>query len=238
MPALEVRGLKRVLEDRDRRFELHVDGIEIERGGRLAVVGPSGSGKTTLFDMLALATPPDACTLFRLGPEDLTSQALSGSPETLAALRRTHFGYVLQSANLIPFLTVEENVLLTQRIAQRGEPAYARELLQHLGIRALRAMPGDLSAGQRHRVAIARAFAHLPSVILCDEPTAALDPVTARDTLRLCVLVAEAVKAGLAIVTHDPALASDLGFRFIAMRTERTGNTVVARLSSEEGGQA
>lgn len=236
MTSLEVRGLVQILEDHERRFELQVRSLTLKPGDRLAIIGPSGSGKTTLLDMLALSTPPNECEHFSLANgRDVTRLLSHRRTGPLARLRARHYGYVLQQANLVPFLTVEENVRLTQRIAHRGTRAYARGLLQRLGITAFRAFPAALSVGQRQRVAIARAFAHHPEIILCDEPTAALDPVSARETLRLCVEAAGQAGAALAIVTHDADLARDMGFSFVPMHTEQRGRLFQASIDDRSG---
>ncbi|MCC6556565.1 MAG: ABC transporter ATP-binding protein [Polyangiaceae bacterium] len=177
--------------------------LRVRRGEVAALLGPSGSGKSTLLITLGLLQPPDRGRI-RLAGQDV----VDGEPRgDLAALRRERIGFVFQKANLIPFLTALENVLVAFEInGIRGAAARRRamELLEYLGLehRADHG-PDALSGGQQQRVAIARALAMAPPLVLADEPTAALDSHRSRDVMQLFRRVAHERGAAVIVVTHD-----------------------------------
>ena len=178
----------------------------IARGEMVALVGPSGSGKSTLLHIAGLLERPDEGEIY------LDGTACSGlSDQRRTELRRMTLGFVYQYHHLLPEFSALENVVVPQMIAGLGrrEAADASlELLDSVGL-AARAdhRPGQLSGGEQQRVAIVRALANAPSVLLADEPTGNLDPHTAEDVFD--VLVARVRDAGLAmlIATHNPELA-------------------------------
>ncbi|ODN70703.1 ABC transporter ATP-binding protein [Methylobrevis pamukkalensis] len=219
MAELVARGLQRTLGDGRRRFRLRIPAFRLESGDRLAIVGETGSGKTTAMDVLALACRPDAATDFSLSAGNTLVDLLAPhGARTLARLRARHFGYVLQTSPLFPFLDLGENAELGQRLAGRRDPDAIRRLLAALRIDLpLRTRIADLSVGQRQRLAVVRALAHRPDFLLCDEPTGALDPRTAGRLLD--TLIAEAGDTGAAIlmITHDEALAASRGFTTLEM---------------------
>jgi putative ABC transport system ATP-binding protein len=173
-------------------------------GEVLALVGPSGSGKSTLLTALGLLNLPDSGQIYLDG-----RLIVDGSqPQTdLAAIRRSRIGFVFQRANLIPFLTAKENVLLALSINDRqGAAAEARaaELLDYLGLADRGGhYPDELSGGQAQRIAIARALALAPPVILADEPTAALDSHRTRSVMALFRRIAHEQGTAVVVVTHD-----------------------------------
>jgi putative ABC transport system ATP-binding protein len=180
-----------------------LDGVslEIPRGSFTAVMGPSGSGKSTLMQCAAGLDRPTSGTVH------LGGQSLAGFDErALAELRRTRIGFVFQSYNLVPALTVEKNVTLPLRLAGgRADQRWVTETLKRVGL-ADRAKhrPAQLSGGQQQRVAIARALVTRPEVIFADEPTGALDLRTARGILELLRQLAGQT---IVMVTHDPMAA-------------------------------
>ena len=178
--------------------------IQTERGEVAALLGPSGSGKSTLLTALGLLNLPEKG---RIWLADQLVAADGAALVDLAAMRRSSIGFVFQKANLIPFLTARENVLLALQLNDRvGREANARatELLGYLGV-ADRAdhHPAQLSGGQQQRVAIARALANRPPLILADEPTAALDSHRGRDVMELFKRIAHEQGAAVVVVTHD-----------------------------------
>jgi len=186
-------------------------GIElaVRPGDLWAIMGPSGSGKTTLLTILGLVTTPTGGSL-RIDGENI----YEGRQPDLARLRREKIGFIFQSPNLIPFLTVRQNVLLPLHLAGvRGQPAEARarELLGYLDI-ADRAdlHPNQLSGGEQQRVAIARALANNPKIILADEPTASLDTERALNVMRLLRRVTNEQNAAVLVVTHDHRLIKEV----------------------------
>jgi putative ABC transport system ATP-binding protein len=174
-------------------------------GEACVLLGPSGSGKTTLLTVLGCMLRPTGGELMLCGePVDWRS------PERLTHIRRVKLGFVFQFAQLLPFLTVAENLEVVGRNSGFSAKVLARrigDLLERLGITAMRyKKPDQLSGGQRQRVAIARAVLHRPAIILADEPTAALDWRHGEEAVRLLVDQAQADGAMLLAVTHDERL--------------------------------
>lgn len=179
--------------------------LRVPRGGFLAVMGRSGSGKSTLLHLAAGLDVPTSGTV-TIG--DTTISTLNETQRTEA--RRQHVGFIFQSYNLIPSLSVEDNITLPLRLAGVSpDHEWLTTVVQRVGIGAhLRRMPSELSGGQQQRVAIARALAGRPQVIFGDEPTGALDLSTATAVLELLRdLVAEFGQT-VVMVTHDPLAAS------------------------------
>lgn len=186
---------------------LHCGELTVGTGAGVAIMGPSGCGKSTLLCLLAgLATPTQ-------GQVTVRSVAISNlSDRRRSRFRREHIGMVYQADNLLPHLTVEENISLQRSIA--GSPDVRTQtsaLLERLDLAPLRdRLPDELSGGQRQRVAVARAVVHSPDVLLADEPTGALDPENARSVIELLVEVQRSTGCTLVMVTHDPAIADYL----------------------------
>ena len=182
--------------------------LRLPAGTFTAVMGPSGSGKSTLLSCAAgLETPTD-------GRVFIDGVALAGSSETaLTKLRRQRVGFVFQQFNLLPTLTVLQNVTLPLRLAgRRVDRAKCVEVLTAVGLGdRLDHRPAELSGGQQQRVAIARALATSPKVIFADEPTGALDSRSAREVLGLLRHAVAAMGQTVVMVTHDPLAAAAAG---------------------------
>lgn len=197
-----------------------LDGVSLALapGEMVGIVGPSGSGKSTLLLIAGLLEPPS------LGSVWLHGQRVSwpgADLDRLRDLRRRNIGFVFQKANLIPFLNARENVALALEIdgvARGVARRRAQELLRGVEL-AHRAenLPAQLSGGEQQRVAVARALANDPGLILADEPTAALDAPRGRQVIGLFREIAERRQAAVAVVTHDPR-ALDLFDRVIELR--------------------
>ena len=192
--------------------------MDVETGTSVAIMGHSGSGKSTLLGLLAgLAIPTH-------GSVTVGAETISSLPESQRVVfRRRALGMVYQADNLLPHLTVEENVGLQLAICRRETSATDRSdpqaLLARLGLSKLaRRLPDQLSGGERQRVAVARAVIHRPGVILADEPTGALDAASARIVIELLVEVHREIGATLVVVTHDPAIAGHLA-RIVHLET-------------------
>jgi len=178
--------------------------MQVQQGEVVALLGPSGSGKSTFLTAVGLVNPPTS------GQVIIGGRLVLDGPNAHANLRtfrRRHIGFIFQKSNLIPFLTALENVQIALQL--NGEsPSAARhrslELMDYLGIAdRVNNRPSELSGGQQQRVAIARALANHPSVILADEPTAALDGQRGRQVMELFAQVAHEQSAGVIVVTHD-----------------------------------
>ncbi|MBE3008793.1 ABC transporter ATP-binding protein [Microbispora sp. NEAU-D428] len=179
--------------------------VNIPGGSFTAVMGPSGSGKSTFLHCAAGLDTPSSGSV-RLGGTEL-----SGMDETrLTELRRQRIGFVFQAFNLVSSLTVLENITLPMRLAgARVDRAWLEEIVGRVGLAGRTGhRPAQLSGGQQQRVAIARALVTRPQVVFGDEPTGALDTVTARDVLRLLREVVDGLGQTVVMVTHDPVAAS------------------------------
>jgi len=198
--------------------------LAVDPGASLAVMGPSGCGKSTLLGLLAALARPTSGSVIIGGDivSDLDDRART-------RFRRTRLGMVYQADNLLPHLTIEENVGLQVAISRpRREvppdrPAAA--ILERLGIGELaQRLPDELSGGQRQRAAVGRALVHRPAVVLADEPTAALDDRNAEAVIKLLLDVQRATGTTLVMATHDPAMAAHLDRTlYLAAPTEGWG---------------
>ncbi|MCC7509025.1 MAG: ABC transporter ATP-binding protein [Planctomycetes bacterium] len=203
--VLRATNLSKVYGEGAMRVDaLRPTSFEARAGEVVAILGPSGSGKSTLLTIIGLINPPTTGSLvFGDRPVITDGKAVVN----LATMRRQQLGYVFQRSNLIPFLSAEANVRLALEIdgvSSRESRARARELLDSLGMgKRLAALPGKLSGGEQQRVAIARAMIHQPSVVLADEPTAALDSGRGRQVMELFRDSAHTHGAAVLVVTHD-----------------------------------
>ncbi len=184
-----------------------VDGISLSLapGSFTAVMGPSGSGKTTFLNCAAGLEDVSSGRVLIAG-QDLTEW----DEDRRTRFRRDHVGFVFQSFQLVPYLTVAQNVELPARLAgRRAQRRWVTELLDRVGL-AGRAdqLPTTLSGGQQQRVALARALVTRPAVLLADEPTGALDTTTAREVLQLLRDSVDGLGQTVLMVTHDPVAAS------------------------------
>ena len=180
--------------------------LRVAAGERVALTGESGSGKSTLLHLIAGLDRADAGEV-RLA--DVSVTELSDADR--AALRRDRLGLVFQQFNLIPSLTVADNLAFQSRIAGRHDAAWHAELVQRLGLDGLlKRYPEQLSGGQQQRVAIGRALAVKPVLLLADEPTGNLDEATADDVLALTRDLVARTGCGFLMVTHSARLAATL----------------------------
>jgi putative ABC transport system ATP-binding protein len=217
-PRIEMRQLTRKLPSGERELTIldHVD-LAIDPGEFVAVLGPSGSGKSTL---LALMAGLDRPTSGEIRIDGTPIQAMS--EDGLALLRRKKIGFVFQSFQLLSNLTARENVLLPIELLGLSNPfTRADELLAAVGL-ADRGhhYPSQLSGGEQQRIALARAFAARPPILLADEPTGNLDGATGRRVLELLTELRAREGTTLVLVTHDPAVAALAG-RQIHLRDGR-----------------
>lgn len=210
--ALECRGVRHRYAQRTATQDvLRGVSLDLLAGECGVLMGPSGSGKTTLLSILGCLLTPTAGGV-RVAGQPVTADA------DLPRIRRERIGFVFQHAQLVPFLTVRENLDLVGRNAglTRAEGRQrADELLELLGLPGTQGKwPHQLSGGQRQRVAVARALVHRPAVVLADEPTAALDWQTAQAVMKLLIDHATRTGAAVLVVTHDIRLARWFERRF------------------------
>ena len=201
MPLLEIRNLKKIYRtpEGETLTVLDVAEFALEAEQQLALRGASGTGKTTFLNCIAgILRPDNGCV--RLNGIDMAA-ASEGRRDQL---RAQTIGYIFQTFNLLQGYTCLENVLLGMSFGRGADRAFARELLERVGLGdRLEYRPGQLSVGQQQRVAVARALANKPKLVLADEPTGNLDPKNAREAIKLIREICRETGAALLIVSHD-----------------------------------
>jgi len=203
---ISVRGVSMRLRSGDRIVDVLRDvSLDVPDGQFLAIAGPSGSGKSTLLGLMAGLDRPTAGTIEVAG-RDLGALG----EDALARFRGATIGYVFQAFHLIPTLTALENVAAPLDLAgEGGASARARALLEDVGLgERVDHYPVQLSGGEQQRVAVARAMARRPPLLLADEPTGNLDSATGTQIIDLLVGLNRRLGSTLVLVTHDPALAA------------------------------
>ena len=216
-PVFRARGLTKVYHMGDVAVHaLRSVDLDLWRGEFVVILGPSGSGKSTLLNMLGGLDVPTAGSVHFLD-HDLTA----ADERELTRFRREHVGFVFQFYNLIPSLTARENVELVTDIATAPMPA--EQALHLVGLaERLDHFPAQLSGGEQQRVAIARAVAKRPEVLLCDEPTGALDVATGKLVLAALATVNQELGTTVAIITHNASIAR-MGDRVLRMHSGQIG---------------
>ena len=209
---LEIRGIKKSFGTGDSRVNV-LKGLDlnIEKGEFCVLLGPSGSGKSTLLNIIGGIDGADEGSITIEGErlEDMTEKKLS-------MYRRKHLGYIFQMYNLIPNLTVRENIEVGAYLSE--QPLDVDELLHTLGLyEHQRKLPNQLSGGQQQRTAIGRAIVKNPDILLCDEPTGALDYHTSKEILKLIETVNQRYGNTIIMVTHNDAI-KDMADRVVKLR--------------------
>ena len=215
MAILDIEGLSKTFGTGELAVQALQDiRLSVSAGDLTALLGPSGSGKTTLLLCISLILEPTAGTIVF---DDTTIYRNGWTDTDLRRLRREKIGFVFQTPNLIPFLTVRENILFPlELVGVTGHKAEARvmELLDYMEI-AHRSnyVPAILSGGEQQRVSVARALANRPKLILADEPTAALDTVRGKKVMELLKKIAREHQTAVITVTHDVRMIE--GFDYV-----------------------
>ena len=201
MPLLAIENLRKTYRtpDGETQVVLDVPGFVLEEKQQLALRGTSGTGKTTLLNCIAGILSPDS------GRITLTGHDMTRSSEGQRdLLRAENIGYIFQTFNLLQGYTCQENVMLGMSFGKGVDHDYVRHLLSRVGLNdRLNYRPSQLSAGQQQRVAVARALANRPKLVLADEPTGNLDPKNARDAMKLIREICGENDAALLLVSHD-----------------------------------
>ena len=209
---LEIRGIKKSFGTGDSRVNvLKGLDLDIEKGEFCVLLGPSGSGKSTLLNIIGGIDGADEGSISIEGErlEDMTEKKLS-------LYRRKHLGYIFQMYNLIPNLTVRENIEVGAYLSDH--PLDVDELLHTLGLyEHQKKLPNQLSGGQQQRTAIGRAIVKNPDILLCDEPTGALDYHTSKEILKLVETVNQRYGNTIIMVTHNDAI-KDMADRVVKLR--------------------
>jgi putative ABC transport system ATP-binding protein len=187
-------------------------GLTVRRGEFLAVMGPSGCGKSTLLHLMGLMDSPDAGRIILLG------QDVNGSASQRTMLRRRSIGFVFQRFNLLGELTAADNVRISLRVRMLADDGRAGELFEKLGIaHVLRRKPGQMSIGEQQRVAVVRALAHRPALLLADEPTGNLDSANSQVLLEHLRQINRQDAQTIVMITHS-AEAAGFADRVIYMK--------------------
>ena len=227
-PALiyHLRDVVKTREAEGVAFRLRVPSLQIAMGEKIALIGESGCGKSTLLDMLAFILQPSAVGAFRFRPErdgeslDVQAYWKTGKLNELGDLRKRHIGYVMQTGGLLPYLTVQDNMNLCRNVLGLRPDGMVEHLAEELGITPhLGKLPDALSTGERQRVAIGRAVAHRPSIVIADEPTASLDPYAAEKVMSLFLGLAEEFNITVILASHAWRHIKQLGLRRLTHRT-------------------
>ena len=205
MAILETENLKKYYGSGDTQVRA-LDGVDlaVENGEFVAIVGTSGSGKSTLLHMLGGLDRPTSGRVTVDGKD-----IFSLKDEALTIFRRRKIGFVFQSYNLVPVLSVYENIVLPLELdGRRPDREYLREVITALGIeKKQNSRPNQLSGGQQQRVAIARALAAKPAILLADEPTGNLDSRTSQDVLGLMKVAGQKFSQTMVMITHNEEIA-------------------------------
>lgn len=221
-PLMELIGIGRTFTMGEVKVEVLRDvDLTIQRGEFLAIVGPSGSGKTTILNLIGGLDQPTVGTI-RYRDRDMTH----ATGKQLTRFRRDEVGFVFQFYNLVPNLTARENVLVATELS--ANPIDVDKVLDLVGLKERKDhFPAQMSGGEQQRVAIARAVAKNPELLLCDEPTGALDFQTGKKVLRVLVDLNRELKKTVVVITHNASLAA-VADRVVHLRsgeiTESTRN--------------
>jgi len=231
--VFELKGISISREKGGVSFRLEIPDLTIYSGEFIGVIGSSGCGKSTFLDILGLILSIDSAENFRLSVKQKNTifrQEISSlSDKKLADIRREHIGYILQSGGLLPFLTVQENILLSEKLNSRNitQESFYR-LVSLLGIQGqINKKPQYLSGGQRQRVAIARALIHNPEIILADEPTASVDKPTAIEIRDQFKKLAKASGSSVLMVTHDIEMVENHSDRLFTFEVNKVSDALV-----------
>ena len=205
MTILETKSLRKVYSAGETEVRA-LDGVDltVEKGEFLAVVGTSGSGKSTLLHMLGGLDRPTSGEVIVDG-----KPIFSLKDEALTIFRRRKVGFVFQNYNLVPVLSVYENIVLPIQLdGRQADRTHVDQIIETLGLGSkLQNLPGNLSGGQQQRAAIARALAAKPAIILADEPTGNLDSQTSQDVMALLKLTSEKFGQTIVMITHNDEIA-------------------------------
>jgi len=213
-------------------FRLRVPSLQIAMGEKIALTGESGCGKSTMLDMLAFLLKPSSIGAFCFRPQDekepldVESYWKADKLNKLGDLRKRHLGYVIQTGGLLPYLTVRDNINLCRKVLGLKRDGTVEHLAAELGIaNHLNKLPDTLSTGERQRVAIGRALAHKPTIVIADEPTASLDPYAAKRIMSHFIGLVEELNITVILASHAWGHIKQLGLRQLHHRTVRHGDS-------------
>ena len=226
----QLKGVAKARTTEGYTFSLRVPSLNIARGEKIALIGESGCGKSTLLDMLTFILQPSSMKAFYFHSEDQGKVDIAQAwkrhkRNRLAALRKAQIGYVMQTGGLLPYLSVKDNINLSRRILGMKDDGTLDYLAKELGLtRHLQKLPDALSTGERQRVAIGRALAHRPAIVIADEPTASVDPFAAEKIMALFIRMVEEMNITVIVASHAWRHIKQLGLRRLEHHTRRSSD--------------
>lgn len=231
---LVLTGVEKKLGDLDHSITIQIPSFELRQREIVAIVGSNGCGKSTMLDMIAMLCKPDKVEQFVIcsnGGDFKDVQLLV--EKDVNKLRRNNIAYILQSGGLLEFLTLQQNISLVTRL-KKGKQADFNEIVESLGIeKLLNKKPMQLSGGQRQKGAVARALIQQPDIILADEPTSAMDSLSA---IRLMENLTTRVRnsgSSLILVSHDTSLVQDFANRVYRFSVKQVNGETISTLHEE-----
>lgn len=232
---LQICKMRKDRGEKKRKIRIEIPNFEVRQGEFVAVAGSNGSGKSTLLDMLGLILSPDDAEIFMLNEKE---ELFGISPRKKIRIRRRHFAYVLQTGGLLEFLSIRENILFAARLRNTMVMAKVEEMVKTFGIEdILDKKPGKVSGGQRQKAAIARALIREPDIILADEPTSAMDSLSAERLMETFKRLIGESDSSLVMVTHDHELAQKNADRFYHFQISETANGQIQSILKERASE-
>ncbi|PSV13371.1 ABC transporter ATP-binding protein [Photobacterium leiognathi] len=232
---LILTGVEKKLGDLDHNITIQIPLFELHQREIVAIVGANGCGKSTMLDMIAMLCKPDRAEQFSIYFDNGEIKDIQQLGEKeINELRRNHIAYILQSGGLLEFLTLKQNISLVTRL-KKGKQANLNEIVESLGIeKIINKKPIHLSGGQRQKGAVARALIQQPDIILADEPTSAMDSLSA---VRLMENLTRRVKdsgSSLILVSHDASLVQGFANRVYRFSLKQVNDETISILQEED----
>ncbi|HIF9311809.1 TPA: ABC transporter ATP-binding protein [Photobacterium damselae] len=231
---LVLTGVEKKLGDLDHCITIQIPCFELHQKEIVAIVGSNGSGKSTMLDMISMLCKPDKVEQFIINTDDGDHKdVLSLNEKAINQLRRNNIAYILQSGGLLEFLTLRQNISLVTRL-KKGKQANFNEIVESLEIeKLLNKKPLQLSGGQKQKGAIARALIQQPEIILADEPTSAMDSLSAVRLMENLTTRVQNSGSSLIIVSHDNSLVKDFAHRVYRFTVQQINGETISTLHED-----
>ena len=231
---LVLTGVEKKLGDLDHSITIQIPKFELRQREIVAIVGSNGCGKSTMLDIISMLCKPDRAEQFIIysnGGDFNDVQSLN--EKEINKLRRNNIAYILQSGGLLEFLTLQQNISLVTRL-KKGKQANFNEIVKSLGIeKLLNKKPMQLSGGQRQKGAVARALIQQPDIILADEPTSAMDSLSAIRLMENLTTRVSNSGSSLVLVSHDASLVQDFAHRVYRFSVKQVNDKTISVLHEE-----
>ena len=231
---LILTGVEKKLGDLDHNITIQIPSFELRQKEIVAIVGSNGCGKSTMLDIIAMLCKPDKAEKFIICSDDSDVRDVQLLNEKdINKLRRNNIAYILQSGGLLEFLTLRQNISLVTRL-KKGKQADFNEIVDSLGIeKLLNKKPLQLSGGQRQKGAVARALIQQPDIILADEPTSAMDSLSAVRLMENLTTRVRNSGSSLILVSHDSSLVQDFANRIYRFSVRQVNDETISTLHEE-----